>query len=438
MRMNKVLITGAGVDKTEGIDFPLANKLLPEVARFINGEGKDFEQSLRKSIPGLRFDFNRFINNEIDNITKKDTFQLKQIVELVSEAESKIDDKNNVSKKRGQIIIKLFQKLVEIQNASHIDDETFELISEAFGENFTESDFVIDIQKMSLSDTFKHILKITLKESLTSDSNPIADAIASHLLDIEQLLIQKFLGFYSHNQADVKNYIYISWCLWAFLVWKQNQVLDKIGNKKMPFYSNIPKDIDAITLNYTTFLNDLGLNNVIYFHGGLAEYVRMDTRQLLPISELKKLNLSEFINDEIASNIDLSSSRVDEQRHVIPSMVPPLKLKPILSHKYIETWSKAANLIHNSQKVVIIGYSFNSADEHFNDIIRNSTTRKYDIVAPDVLSEEFLKRIEKVFGISLSLFSSTKVQGKVAKTTSDIRLISAKADEIDIEALFNN
>ena len=72
--MNKVLITGAGVDKTEGIDFPLANKLLPEVARFINGEGKTFEQSLRKSIPGLRFDFNRFINNEIDNITKKRYF----------------------------------------------------------------------------------------------------------------------------------------------------------------------------------------------------------------------------------------------------------------------------------------------------------------------------------------------------------------------------
>ncbi len=184
--MNKVLITGAGVDKTSGIDFPLANKLLTEVSRFINGEGASFEKAIRNALPGLRFDFNRFINNEIENITKKDIEQLKKIVELVSEAETKIKDESDLSKKRGLVIIRLFEKLVEIKNASHIDDETFKLISEAFGSEFTESDFIIDVHKMSLSETFKLILKVTLKESLTSDGNPIADAIASHMLDIEQ------------------------------------------------------------------------------------------------------------------------------------------------------------------------------------------------------------------------------------------------------------
>ncbi|MCR9707706.1 cytochrome P450, partial [Vibrio cholerae] len=112
-------------------------------------------------------------------------------------------------------------------------------------------------------------------------------------------------------------------------------------------------------------------------------------------------------------------------------------LKPILSNKYIDTWAKAADLIHNAQKVVVIGYSFNNADEHFNDIIRNSLTRKYDIVTPDVLSEPFLKRIEKVFGVPTNSFSSTKVQGKNAKTTQHIRLISAYADELDVGKLFD-
>lgn len=435
--MNKVLITGAGVDKTNGIDFPLANKLLTEVSRFINGEGAFFERSIRNALPGLRFDFNRFINNEIENITKKDIIQLKKIVELVSEAESKIEDESDISKKRGLVIIRLFEKLVEIKNASHIDDETFKLISEVFGNEFTESDFVIDVQKMSLSETFKLILKVTLKESLAADGNPIADAIASHMLDIEQLLIQKFIGFYNQNQADVKNYIYISWCLWGYLVWKQNKVLANFEDSNMPFYSNLPKNIDAITLNYTTFLSNAGLNNVIYFHGGLSEYVRMDTRQLLPINDLENINLKEFIDGEISSNIDFSSHNIEDHRHVIPSMVPPLKLKPILSNKYIETWAKSADLIHNSEKVVVIGYSFNNADEHFNDIIRNSTTRKYDIVAPDVLSDVFLKRIEKVFGVPTNNFSNTKIQGKNAKTTQHIRLISAYANELDIGKLFN-
>ncbi|MFQ2338007.1 hypothetical protein, partial [Aeromonas dhakensis] len=321
---------------------------------------------------------------------------------------------------------------------SHIDDETFQLISEAFGMEFTESDFIIDVHKMSLSETFKLILKITLKESLVSDGNPIADAIASHMLDIEQLLIQKFLGFYSQNQADVKNYIYISWCLWGYLVWKQNHVLNSFKDGEMPFYSNLPKGIDAITLNYTTFLANTGIKNIIYFHGGLSEYVRMDTRQLLPINNIDNIDLKRFIDEEISSNIDFSKNDIESQKHVIPSMVPPLKLKPILSHKYIDTWARAAELIHNSQKVVVIGYSFNNSDEHFNDIIRNSITRKYDIVAPDVLSDSFLRRIEKVFNVPISNFSNTNVQGKSAKTTQHIRLISACADQLDINQLFND
>lgn len=434
----KLLITGAGVDKTEGINFPLANNLLPEVTKFINKEGKEFDRSLRKALPHLRFTFQKFITSEIDGITQKDAFELKRIVELVTNATSKINDDEDISKKRGNVIITLFQKLVDIQNVSHIDEETYKLISEAFGEEFTDSDFVIDVQKMSLSDTFKSILKVTLKESLTQTSNPIADAIAAHLLDIEQLLIQKFLGFYNNYSPDVKNYIYISWCLWAFLVWRQNQLQNSTPSEELPFYKDLPHDIRAITLNYTTFLTESNVSEVIHFHGGLDEYVRMDTRQLIPIPDLSKINLKEFIQDEISSNIDLSKADVDEQRHVIPSMVPPLKLKPILSHKYIETWSKAAEWVNDAEKIVIVGYSFNTADEHFNDIIRKGKHQKYDIVNPDALSSNFLKRVERIFGISETTFTNTKIQGKNSKTISNIRLIAAKADEINIKSLFKD
>ena len=435
--MCKILITGAGVDKTTGIDFPLANKLLPEIARFIKHEGADFEKALRQAIPGLRFDFNRFINGEIESITRKDDGQLRAIVEIVNKAVNSIDDKGSIVRKRGEVIVRLFDKLVAIQESSQIDDETFALIKEAFGNDFTESDFVIDIHKVSLSDTFKSILKLTLRESLTDDSNPISDAIASYLLDIEQLLIQKFLGFYNQHLSDVKNYIYISWCLWGYLVIKQRQVNSDLDGKPLPFYSKLPDDIKGITLNYTTFLSDFIGSDVIYFHGGLAEYVRMDTRQLIPIHDLSTLNLKEFVVEQISPNIDFSNENIEKHKHVIPSLVPPLKLKPILSHKYIDTWARAAELIHRAEKVVVIGYSFNNADEHFNDIIRNGEIRKYDIVAPDAHTEQFMSRIEKVFGLSLDNFTVTRVQGYPAKTTTRLRLIAAKADDINVQQLFD-
>ncbi len=436
--MDKIIITGAGVDKTKGIDFPLANQLLTEVSRFINGEGKPFEQAIRKAIPGLRFDFNRFINNEIENITKKSLEQLKDIVKLVENATKNITDDNDIHKKKGNIIIALFEKLVQIRDVSHIDDETFKLIEEAFGSDFTESDFIIDLQKMSISDTFKSILKVTLKESLRSDDNPIANAISANLLDIEQLLIQKFLGFYNQHQADVKNYIYISWCLWGFLVWKQNKVLSAYTNSNIPFYSKLPKNIGAITLNYTTFLDNMGLDKVIYFHGGLSEYVRMDTRQLLSIEDLSNIDLKKFINEEIAPNLNFNSDIVEDQMHVIPSLVPPLKLKPVLSNKYIDTWGQAIELIKEAEQIVIIGYSFNNADEHFNDIVRNNSHKQFYIIAPDILEDYFKKRIEKVFDVSLNNFTQTHIQGRTTIANKNIKLIQSVADEIDISKLCNN
>lgn len=430
--MSNVLITGAGVDKSDGIDFPLANNLLPEISRFIENQGTEFEKALRAAIPGLRFNFSRFINREIEDITKKDERQLSQIVRLVQGAVSQINDPADIAKKRGEVIVRLFNKLVSIQKSSQIDDDTFKLIEEAFGKEFTDSDFVIDIHKVSLSDTFKSILKLTLKQSLSDKSNPIADAMASYLLDIEQLLIQKFLGFYNQHVADVKNYIYISWCLWGYLVTKQQSVLK--DDNYLPFYNDLPDDLNAITLNYTTFfLKNIPDGDVIYFHGGLAEYVRMDTRQLLPISHLEDVKIESFIKDEIAKNLDFSSDDVIKHKYVIPSLVPPLKLKPVLSNKYIETWAKASDLIHNADKVIVVGYSFNNADEHFNDIVRNGGEKSYDIIAPDVLSELYMERIEKVFGVSLGSFTNTKVNGFPAKTNSYIRLIEAKAEQINIK-----
>ncbi len=435
--MSKVLITGAGVDKTTGLDFPLANQLLAEVSRFIKGEGSEFDNALRAALPNLRFDFNRFINHEIEGITRKDIHELREVVEAIHQATQGLED-DDIVKKKGVVISTLFNKLVEIQTSSQIDDATYVLIREAFGDDYTESDFIIDIHKMSLSDTFKSILKHTLRESLTDNSNVVANAISARMLDIEQLLIQKFLGFYNHNAADVKNYIYIAWCLWGYLVWKQQNVLNAFAGVNLPFYCNLPSDIKAITLNYTTFLEKAGLDYVNYFHGGLGEYVRMDTRQLLPIDLSSDFNLANFITEEIQPNIDLSATNVGDQRHVIPSFVPPLKLKPILSHNYIKKWNEAAEIIHSAQKVVVVGYSFNNADEHFNDIIRNRMNHRYDIVAPDATTEGYIRRIEKVFGVASATFTSTRIQEKSAKTTTNIRLISARADEIDIRRLFED
>ena len=429
--MKHLLITGAGVDRSKGIDFPLANTLLGGITGFLTTEeGKRIDEVLREMLPNMRFSFNSMIKTAVDKIVTREPNEQKKMIERVQKAIKGLSEDDKIHK-HGMLIIKLFNKLVAIAENSNLDEDIENLIR----------DSILDIHKLSLSDTFKEVLKITLRLGLEGKSHAVAEALGAEMLNIELLLIEKFLGFYNNKSADIKSYIYISWVLWAYLVFKQKEVLEALSKKrnaKMPFYGNLPTSLRAITLNYTSFLeNQLGKENVIYFHGGLAEYVRMDTRELLEIENLNKLNLEDFLSSIIKPSIDVTNNNIEEQIHIIPSLVPPLRLKPILSYKYIELWAKASEWVQEAEHIVIMGYSFNSADEHFNDILRNlHPNKKIDIIDPGATTDHFKGRIEKIFGTPANQFVKNLVQGKTA--LKSIRLIEAIATDIDIDKLLNS
>lgn len=436
-----LLILGAGVDRSVGIDFPLANTLLADVTRYLDGPGKPVDEALREMLPGIRFSFNSMIARAVDKIATREAHDQKAMVERVREAIADLPPERDAVRRHGELIIRLFNKLAIIAEHSQLDDETCDLIREVFpkdGDELIDSDSILDIHKLSLSDTFKAVLKRTLKMGLSSDRHEVAIALGADMLNIETLLVEKFLGFYNNKPADIKNYLYISWALWAFLVARQIEVLERHGESPLPFYSTVPPAVRAITLNYTTFLHQqLGSEQTVYFHGGLAEYVRMDNRDLLAIENITSCDPVAFIRDQVAPNVDVTHDDLRQQRHVIPALVPPLRLKPILSHRYIELWSRASDWVKSAQRIVVVGYSFNNADEHFNDILRVHPDRHVDIVSPDATSPAFVQRMEKVFGTAANQYSHCKVQGLDCRQAKKIRLIAAKADQVDLQKLFN-
>ena len=438
---SNLLILGAGVDRTTGIDFPLANTLLADVTRYLDGPGKPVDEALRAMLPGLRFSFNHMIARAVDKIATREAHEQKAMVLRVQEAIATLPaDKINV-RKHGELIILLFNKLVTIAESSQLDDEIAALIREVFpkdADDLIDSDSILDIHKLSLSDTFKTVLKRTLKLGLSGDHHEVAAALGADMLNIETLLIEKFLGFYNDKAADIKNYLYIAWALWAFLVARQKEVLEAHVSKDLPFYGDLPNTVRAITLNYTSFLKEqLPDGRTVYFHGGLAEYVRMDTRDLLPIEGILTLDPAAFIRDQVAPNVDVKNEDIRQQRHVIPALVPPLRLKPILSHRYINLWSQASDWVQEAKHIVVVGYSFNNADEHFNDILRVHPDRRIDVIAPEASTDYFLHRMEKVFGTAASQYSHCKVQGLDCRQARKVRLIAARADQVDIAKLFS-
>lgn len=435
-----LLIIGAGVDRTKGIDFPLANTLLADVTRYLDGPGKGVDEALRAMLPGLRFTFSSMVARAVDRIATREAPEQKAMVQRVKEAIQGLGADRAHIRKHGELLIKLFNKLATIAEESQLDQETCDLIIEVFpkeGHDLIDSDSILDIHKLSLSDTFKAVLKMTLKMGLNSEQHEVAAALGADMLNIETLLIEKFLGFYNDKVSDIKNYLYISWALWAFLIHKQQEVLKAVGKKPLPFYAGIPTGTKAITLNYTSFLQSkVGKGESVYFHGGLAEYVRMDTRDLIPIEDIENCDPAIFIREQVAPNVDVSNEDARLQRHVIPALVPPLRLKPILSHRYIELWSKASQWVKEAEHVIVVGYSFNNADEHFNDILRVHPDRLLDIVVPEAVQPWFVKRMEKVFGIAADQFTHCKAQGRDCLKAKKIRLIAAKASDIDLSKLF--
>lgn len=439
---DNLLITGAGVDRSEGIDFPLASTLLADIARYLEKDGKAVDEALREILPRLRFSFNKMISAAVDKIATRETHEQKAMVERVKRAIKHLPEDQVQERKLGELIVRLFNKLAVIAENNNLDDETEKLIREVFpqeADELLDSDSILDIHKLSLSDTFKAVLKRTLKMGLSGEYHPIASALGADMLNIETLLVEKFLGFYNEKPSEIKNYLYISWVLWAFLVEKQKQVFDKCDVGELPFYGKLPENIRAITLNYTSFLKErLGSESVVYFHGDLAEYVRMDTRDLLKIEDILKCDLQRFVREVIAPNVDVKSDDARQHRHVIPALVPPLRLKPILSHKYIELWGQAAQWVKEARHIVVVGYSFNSADEHFNDILRVNSGKKIDVVVPEADTKNFKDRMEKVFNVPASQFCTIAVQERSALQCRNLRLIPSRASDIDIAALFQN
>ena len=431
---------GAGVDRTTGIDFPLANTLLTDVTRYLDGPGKEVETALRNMLPGLRFSFNSMIVRAVDKIATREPHEQRAMVQRVQDAIAHLGADQEAIRKHGELIIRLFNKLASIAQESQLDADTEALIREVFpkdADELIDSDSILDIHKLSLSDTFKTVLKRTLKLGLSSERHEVAAALGADMLNIETLLIEKFLGFYNDKPADIKNYLYIARALWAYLVAKQKEVLESHAARPLPFYGNVPDDLRAITLNYTAFLEQsLGAAKTIYFHDGLGDYVRMDTRDLLPVDDILNCDPAKFIRDVVTPNVDVSADDLRHQRHVIPALVPPLRLKPILSHRYIELWSQASDWVKQAEHVIVVGYSFNNADEHFNDILRCHPDRRIDIVVPEATSKQFVARMEKVFGTAANQFSTIKVNGFDALKAKKVRLIAARAADVNIAKLF--
>lgn len=438
--MAKVYVFGAGVDATVGIGMPRSNELLPRITEFLETElGQRVDGILRSIYPQLRFRFDAFIEKAIDNMARNFN---DEVVIIRTRVAQELDTNNHLTQEQqnmGQLIIRMMEKVNNMATGAHLDEETERLIRAVFADFVVRDNSIIDLNKIVFTETFQTVVRTLMKQSLAMPNDPILQHMNRNFLDIEKLLMQYFIGFFLRKNYDIKVYSYIAWMLWAYLLTcEQNIIKAKTADEllHMPVYSQIENDAIIINFNYTTFArmfvdNHYG-HEVFYFHGSLLDYLDIKRKQDFQhvLASFGDLDIPRFFEETLRSNVSFDDGN---ERFTIPSFMPPVSIKPVLSHKNIRDWYKSYESLTASDKIIIIGYSFNSSDEHFNGMLRDCREKNVFIIDHNV--EAIKNMLRPVLGIHPEDYSTTRVQNHESFQYNNVIIVNAYANEIDYTRL---
>ncbi|MBL7648060.1 MAG: hypothetical protein JNK74_17900 [Candidatus Hydrogenedentes bacterium] len=152
----------------------------------------------------------------------------------------------------------------------------------------------------------------------------------------------------------------------------------------------------------------------------------MHDRQLVPIDGDYALDIADFLKNVVERNTEFGKNV--RPRCVVPSIVPPLKLKPVLSNAYIDVWYRSKEAIANADRIVVVGYSFNYADEHFNDLIRQHKDKPVVVVDPNAASVR--ENLRNIFSYGEGDYVSNTFKGQACFQKDKLRVIEGKAADI--------
>ena len=150
-----------------------------------------------------------------------------------------------------------------------------------------------------------------------------------------------------------------------------DKVIEVCSNRKNLYYSSIKRlldksqrrldqcddvenlrigdNINIVTTNYTWFaekITEIDSKHIFYMHGKLGEFESVNTK-----------------------HID-TYNKFSEEEDIFPYLLVQSGIKPIINSQQIETFYRGSKCLLDADEVIILGYGFNSDDEHIINILR--------------------------------------------------------------------
>ena len=183
-----------------------------------------------------------------------------------------------------------------------------------------------------------------------------------------------------------------------------------------------------LTFNYTSYASQSS-DTAIYFHGSLMEYVDVENKNDFKIDNLQGLDIESFFKEQLAAEISFDP---DRKSIPIPSFMPPLKLQTVISKKYIDTWYQASQMLLRANRIVILGYSFSSADNFFCDYLREN--KEAQVVIIDKNMDAVCRNVSRILQLDPKRYSRHMVNGvELRRYDNRITIVGADLVEIELE-----
>ena len=427
-----LVVLGAGVDATIGL--PTSADLIPRIVDFLEtDEGKTLDAILRKAIGRVHFHFDKFVSTAIDRLAKDLDREIVSICHNINDELANNASLDESQRKLGMLIVRLFKKVLDFKKGAEIDAETMNLIEEVF-DTVVKDDSIIDLSHLNYTDTFKNIIVEILQKSIHESNNPILRHIYKNMLDIEQLLSQYFYGFYTGQISYIRDYLYISWILWAYLVSEEQRKAQekKEEDVSSSIYAQLAgKDCQLITFNYTSYASQAS-PTALYFHGSLKEYVDVENKNDFLHEDLMSIDIEDFFTNQLAAEISFDS---DHKSITIPSFLPPMKMRPVISKHYIDTWYHASQMVLRANTIIILGYSFSSADNYFCDMLREN--RDAQIIIIDKNLEAISRNVCRVLQLDANRYSKQIKDGnEIRKYNNRVTIVGLDLADVNMDDVF--
>ena len=379
-----VIVLGAGVDVPMGL--PTVDNLARSLIEFTSGEGRVVDRSLREKIRNVHL-----------NLKSVGGDAGEHLIQRLFEHPGDVSSKLNAIKAKipamdqggpiGQVIDRLCEMAANNEAPPSLIADLAKIIERDIPSQIGGS--IVDPKRLALDPIVRDAVRTTFEQvlltgDLTSSEREFVGDLVAATSNLEELLASQFLRFSRTSiLAERRNYLYLAWLLWAYVKWKAVDAVQHGRPSICHLISNLRTAV--ISFNYTNFFSQGGPAAICHFHGSVGEYLRLEDRTIVANDGL--LHSAASIKEIASLFADHLRLEVESYPELdLPGIVPPLSFKPIMSPDQLRRWAHAQESIESASHIVIIGYSFSRADDHFNALLRRARPDvRVTIVNPDVL-----------------------------------------------------